>query len=69
MDAGLKRELEAKVNAGERLTREDGIALYESDDLAWLGKLAHHKRTEMNGQRVMFNVNRHLNLTNVCSAA
>lgn len=37
MDAGLKRELEAKVYAGERLTREDGIALYESDDLAWLG--------------------------------
>ena len=30
MDAGLKRELEAKVYAGERLTREDGIALYES---------------------------------------
>jgi aminodeoxyfutalosine synthase len=69
MDAGLKRELEAKVYAGERLTRSDGIALYESDDLAWLGRLAHHKRTELNGDRVMFNVNRHLNLTNVCSAS
>src|SRR5919107_3558545 len=69
MDAGLKRELEAKVYAGERLSREDGIALYESDDLAWLGRLAHHKRTAMNGDRVMFNVNRHLNLTNVCSAS
>ena len=69
MDAGLKRELEAKVYAGERLTREDGIALYDSDDLAWLGRLAHHKRTEMNGDRVMFNVNRHLNLTNVCTAS
>ncbi|HEX6500449.1 MAG TPA: aminofutalosine synthase MqnE [Micromonosporaceae bacterium] len=69
MDAGLKRELEQKVYAGERLTREDGIALYESDDLAWLGRLAHHVRTEKNGDRVMFNVNRHLNLTNVCSAS
>src|ERR1700761_3428594 len=69
MDAGLKRELEQKVYAGERLSRADGIALYESDDLAWLGRLAHHKRTEMNGDRVMFNVNRHLNLTNVCSAS
>jgi aminodeoxyfutalosine synthase len=69
MDAGRKRELEAKVYAGERLTREDGVALYESDDLAWLGRLAHHKRTELNGERVMFNVNRHLNLTNVCSAS
>ena len=69
MDAGLKRELEAKVYAGERLTREDGEALYSSDDLTWLGRLAHHKRTELNGDRVMFNVNRHLNLTNVCSAS
>src|SRR5918911_1306966 len=69
LDAGLKRDLEAKVYAGERLTRADGIALYESDDLAWLGRLAPHKRTEMNGDRVMFNGNRHLNLTNVCSAS
>ncbi|MGH3749463.1 MAG: aminofutalosine synthase MqnE, partial [Micromonosporaceae bacterium] len=69
MDSGLKREIEAKVAAGERLTREDGIALYESDELAWLGRLAHAKRTELNGDRVMFNVNRHLNLTNVCSAS
>ena len=37
MDVGLKRELEAKVFAGERLSREDGEALYASDDLAWLG--------------------------------
>src|SRR3954454_22090493 len=69
VDAGLQRELEAKVSAGERLTREDGIALYESDDLAWLGRLSHPKSAEMNGERVMFNVNRHLNLTNVCSAS
>jgi aminodeoxyfutalosine synthase len=62
MDAGLKRELEAKVYAGERLNREDGIALYESDDLAWLGRLAHFKRTEMNGDRVLFNDNLDLNL-------
>src|SRR5256714_11398559 len=69
MDEGRKRELEAKVYAGERLSREDGIALYDSDDLVWLGRLAHHRRTELNGDRVMFNVNRHLNLTNVCSAS
>ena len=69
MDAGLKRELEEKVYAGERLSREDGIALYESDDLAWLGGLAHHVRTKKNGDKVFFNVNRHLNMTNVCSAS
>jgi aminodeoxyfutalosine synthase len=69
MDAGLKRELEAKVYAGERLSREDGIALYETDDLAWLGGLAHHVRTQKNGDVVHFNVNRHLNMTNVCNAS
>jgi aminodeoxyfutalosine synthase len=69
MDVGLKRELEQKVRAGERLTREDGIALYESDDLAWLGGLAHEVRTRKNGDVVHFNVNRHLNMTNVCTAS
>jgi aminodeoxyfutalosine synthase len=69
LEAGRKRELEEKVYAGERLTRADGIDLYASDDLAWLGRLAHHRRTELGGDRVMFNVNRHLNLTNVCSAS
>ena len=69
MDAGLKRDLEQKVHDGQRLTREDGIALYESDDLAWLGGLAHQARTRRNGDVVHFNVNRHLNMTNVCSAS
>ena len=69
MDAGLKRELEDKVLAGERLTYDDGVALYEADDLMWLGSLAHEVRTRLNGDRVMFNVNRHLNLTNVCVAS
>ncbi|MGA5527211.1 radical SAM protein, partial [Streptomyces pseudogriseolus] len=69
MDTGLKRELEEKVRSGERLTREDGLALYESDDLAWLGGLAHEVRTRKNGDVVHFNVNRHLNMTNVCTAS
>ncbi|THA26325.1 aminofutalosine synthase MqnE [Streptomyces sp. RKND-216] len=69
MDAGIKREVEQKVAAGERLSREDGIALYECDDLAWLGGLAHEVRTRKNGDVVHFNVNRHLNMTNVCTAS
>src|SRR5213592_3378599 len=69
MDVGLKRELENKVLAGERLTFDDGVALYESDDLAWLGGLAHEVRTRKNGDAAYFNVNRHLNLTNVCTAS
>jgi aminodeoxyfutalosine synthase len=69
MDAGLKRELEEKVLSGSRLSYDDGVALYASDDLAWLGELAHHVRTRKNGNDVFFNVNRHLNLTNVCTAS
>ena len=69
MDAGLKRELEQKVRGGERLSYDDGVALYGSDDLAWLGGLAHEVRTAKNGDVTYFNVNRHLNLTNVCSAS
>ncbi len=69
VDAGRRRELEDKVVAGERLTYADGVDLYGSDDLAWLGDLAHTARTRKNGDRVLFNVNRHLNLTNVCTAS
>lgn len=69
MDKALKQELEDKVLSGTRLTQQDGEDLYASDDMAWLGELAHHVRTQKNGDRVVFNVNRHLNLTNVCSAS
>ncbi|MHB1739088.1 MAG: aminofutalosine synthase MqnE [Actinomycetes bacterium] len=69
MDVGRKRELEDKVLAGERLDVTDGVDLYASDDMAWLGGLAHEVRTRRHGDRVFFNVNRHLNLTNVCSAS
>jgi aminodeoxyfutalosine synthase len=64
-----KQELAEKVAAGERLDYADGVDLYATDDLAWLGGLAHSVRTAKNGDRVFFNVNRHLNLTNVCSAS
>src|SRR4051812_49702218 len=64
-----KAELTEKVEARERLNRQDGEDLYESDDLAWLGGLAHGLRTEKNGDTVFFNVNRHLNMTNVCTAS
>src|SRR3954447_15604598 len=68
-DAGLRKEIEDKVFAGERLTYEDGVALYACDELSWLGRLANSVRAEKNGDRVMFNVNRHLNMTNVCNAS
>src|ERR1700710_3000981 len=69
MSDSRKAEPTEKIAAGERLSRQDGEDLYDSDDLAWLGGLAHSVRQAKNGDSVYFNVNRHLNLTNVCSAS
>jgi aminodeoxyfutalosine synthase len=56
----------AKVLAGERLTREDGVALYASRDLLGIGQMADFARRRINGDRVYFMVNRHINPTNIC---
>jgi aminodeoxyfutalosine synthase len=63
------RPIAEKVLAGERLTFAEGVTLYRSYDLLALGYLAHHVRTKMHGRRVYFNVNRHINPTNVCVAS
>jgi aminodeoxyfutalosine synthase len=57
-----------KVAAGERLTFADGLALFATDDLPALGKLADSVRRRKHGRTTFFNVNRHLNPTNVCYA-
>ncbi len=57
-----------KVLAGERLSFADGIALYRTHDLLALGWLANHVREQKNGNLTYFNINRHLNPTNVCVA-
>ena len=58
-----------KVMAGERLSFDEGVTLYESADLLALGYLANHVRERLHGKRTYFNVNRHLNPTNVCVAS
>jgi aminodeoxyfutalosine synthase len=54
------------VIAGERLTGDDGIVLFETDDLLGLGALADHVNRRLNGDRVFFSANQHINPTNVC---
>lgn len=56
-----------KVLAGERLSYEDGLALYASRDLHGIGRLANHVRTRLHGNKVYYNRNRHINYTNVCA--
>ena len=55
-----------KVHAGERLTREDGLTLFATDDLLGVGRLADHVKTEREGDRVYFVINRHITPTNLC---
>ena len=57
-----------KVLAGERLSMEDGIALYRSPDLLAVGWLANYVREERHGNITYYNINRHINPTNVCVA-
>src|SRR5882672_4724587 len=61
-------DIAAKVEAGERLSFADGVALYATDDLTGLGKLADFVRRRKHGKTTYFNVNRHLYPTNVCYA-
>lgn len=65
--AGLG-DIGAKVLAGERLDREDGLRLYAASDVALVGMLANHVRERLHGDRTFFVRNRHLNPTNVCEA-
>src|SRR5258708_3702192 len=57
-----------KVEDGERLTFEEGVALYETTDLNALGKLADTVRRRRHGLTTYYNVNRHFNHTNICVA-
>ena len=59
----------AKVLAGERLEANDGLALYGSPDVLAVGWLANHVRERLHGDVTYFNINRHINPTNVCVAA
>src|SRR5436305_14894156 len=58
-----------KVLASQRLNFDDAIALYRSGDILAVGWMANLVRERMHGDKTYFNVNRHINPTNVCVAA
>lgn len=62
----LLRPIAEKVLAGERLSFDDGILLYETNDLATVGRMANYVREQKNGDSTFFTVNRYVNHTNVC---
>jgi aminodeoxyfutalosine synthase len=58
-----------KVIARERLNEDDSLTLNRSGDILAVGWMANHVRERMHGDKTYFNVNRHINPTNVCVAA
>ncbi len=55
-----------KAVSGERLNREEALALFQSDDLHRIGMAANRVCEKHNQNRVYFVVNRHINPTNIC---
>ena len=66
--AGLA-EIGDKLEAGERLSFEDGVRLFDCDDLLAVGTLANREREKRHGARTYFNYNLRLEPTNVCVAS
>jgi aminodeoxyfutalosine synthase len=67
-DPRLRPILE-KVEGGERLSYDDGVALYRTADILALGYMANLVRERLHGSTTYFNVNRHINPTDVCVAS
>src|SRR5687768_2552519 len=65
-DQRLKPIIE-KVSAGQRLSADDGLLLYETADIWTVCSLADLVRRRMHGEVAYYNVNRHLNYSNICA--
>lgn len=66
-DFGPFQDIREKIQAGERLTFEDGVRLYKTNDLWTLGALSQIVRRRINGNKVFYSLNLHVNHTNVCT--
>ncbi|MCH8053669.1 MAG: aminofutalosine synthase MqnE, partial [Planctomycetes bacterium] len=59
-------DIAEKVRAGERLSFEDGVRLFRSRDIHTLGELATIVRERLHGKAAYYNINRHINYSNIC---
>jgi aminodeoxyfutalosine synthase len=60
-------DIHNKVAAGQRLTREEGLRLFESRDLLTIGFLANLSRERLHGQKTYWVYNQHINYSNICT--
>jgi aminodeoxyfutalosine synthase len=59
--------IRAKVERGERLTLNEGELLFSTPDLSGVLEMADAVRRRLHGNTAFYNVNRHLNYSNVCA--
>ncbi|MEQ8769491.1 MAG: radical SAM protein [Phycisphaerales bacterium] len=59
--------IRAKALAGERLSLDDGMVLYETPDVWGVVAIADEIRRRLHGDKAFYNINRHLNYSNVCA--
>ncbi len=65
LDSSLKKIAE-KIIAGQRITFDDGVLLYEKGELGFVGALANYVKEKKSGNYVFFNRNFHVEPTNIC---
>jgi aminodeoxyfutalosine synthase len=58
-----------KLSNGEKLSRSDGHFLFNSKDLDTIGRIANIVKYARFGNSAFFNVNVHINQTNICTLA
>ena len=61
-------KIKHKIKKGERLVKEDGLFLLKSNDLLSMGRLADAEKQKKTKNNIFFNINCHVNITNVCVA-
>ncbi len=61
------RGVAEKVAAGRRLDFDDGMALWNSRDIFTIGALANAVRESLHGRITYYNINRHINYSNICA--
>jgi len=60
------QQIGRKILNKERISFDDGVALFEKGSLAYLGALANWVREEKHGNKTYFNRNFHIEPTNLC---
>jgi aminodeoxyfutalosine synthase len=69
LSAARLLDIADKLDAGIRLTLDDGVRLFDCPDLLAVGWLANREREKRHGKRTFYNFNIRLEATNVCVAS